>query len=158
MSPWCRMDRHGRLPAAIWSQARCARSANETGSVPFARSLDCERVVVARLSTTRLGDHLCQHSEHVANHVESIASAVPAPLNERRTSRLPQRGQTSPMADEITSRSRTVRPIQFSDFRQLPGLRGPSEQRFGGLALVRTSARWLCKWHRHMSARRGSGD
>ena len=106
------------------------------------------------------GDHLCQHSEHVANHVDSVAPSVPAPLKERRTSSLPQRGQTSPMADEITSRSRIVRPFQLSEIRQLPGLGGLSERRrrgghVGALALARSSAPWLGRWHRRRSAHRG---
>jgi len=63
------------------------------------------------------GDHLCQHSIQVANHADSAATSVLAPLHERRTSRPPQRGQTSPIAEEITSRSRTVPPFQWSDFR-----------------------------------------
>ena len=99
-----------------WSQARCARFASEGGPAPFARSLDRERVAVARLSATRLGDHLCQHSAQVANHINSVAPSLLALLHERRTSRPPQRGQTSPMAVEITSRSRTDRPFQWSDF------------------------------------------
>ena len=45
------------------------------------------------------------------------------------------------MADEITSRSRIVRPFQLPDFQQLPGKGGPSERcpcpgHVGGLALV----------------------
>lgn len=94
-----------------WTRFRRARSASEPGPDPFARSLGRDRVAVALLSTTRFGDHLCQHSAQVADHPDPAAPSVPAPVDERRTSRLPQRGQTSPMADEITSRSRTVRPF-----------------------------------------------
>jgi hypothetical protein len=51
---------------------------------------------MARLSTARLGDHLCQQSKQVANHVDSVAPSVSARLHERRTSRLPQRGRHLP--------------------------------------------------------------